>query len=138
MGVSAKQIAAKFETDRGTFRTLLSLHSSSRLWNSVYERSEGIPFNIVHVERSLREAGITSLRDGKIILGTHATVEGLKALELPTSIKDLVKSRISNLSSDAQAVVFLASAIGSCFSLNLLHEAMAHAVSLEPWLWSQV
>ena len=95
----------------------------------VYERSEGIPFNIVHVERSLREAGITSLRDGKITLGAHATVEGLMALELPTSIKDLVKNRINSLTPDAQAVVFLASAIGSHFSMDLLTETLANAVS---------
>jgi class 3 adenylate cyclase len=86
----------------------------------IYDRTGGNPFFIEEVWRSLREAGVVVIEDGRAVL-THA----LETLTLPDTVQAILRTRLDRLDPDAKEVVRLASVIGRAFGRRLVERLYA-------------
>ena len=81
----------------------------------VYERTDGNPFFIEEVLKSLIEDGIIDPNDKAWYYRMD-----LSKLTLPATIKDIVTRRVDRLSEDAEKVLEVAATIGREFSYDIL------------------
>jgi tetratricopeptide (TPR) repeat protein len=86
----------------------------------IYTRTGGNPFFIEEVCRSLREAGVVLVEDGRAVL-----TQALDTLTLPDTVQAIIRTRLDRLDPDAREVVRLASVIGRTFGRRLLERLYA-------------
>jgi predicted ATPase/class 3 adenylate cyclase len=91
----------------------------------IYARTGGNPFFIEEVCRSLREAGVVVIEDGRAVL-----TQALETLTLPDTVQAIVRTRLDRLDPDATEVVRLASVIGRAFGRRLLERLYTGQVPL--------
>ena len=77
--------------------------------------TEGNPFFIKEVLRTLIEDGALSIKNGKLILNISP-----EEILIPTSIKELINLRVQRLDDECKDVLEYASVIGNQFDLELL------------------
>lgn len=80
----------------------------------VFRETEGNPFFVEELLKSLIENKIIEFKDKKIILKSKENIN------LPSSIRDLVLDRIDRLPEEVQELLRIAAAIGQEFTLKLL------------------
>jgi class 3 adenylate cyclase len=85
------------------------------LTHFLHERTLGNPLFIEEICRSLLEAGVLSLRAGKVVL-----LSPVSTLRAPASVQAIVRARVDRLSSSEKALLRAAAAIGVEFTLELL------------------
>nr|MDQ6872670.1 AAA family ATPase [Gemmatimonadota bacterium] len=100
-----------FDVDRNTTR-----HFSAML----YDRTRGNPFFVEETLKSLVDSGALAKRDGRW------TGWEMETLHLPSTIRDVVKTRIDRLSTDARRLANLAAVIGT----RAAHETLASVADL--------
>ena len=76
----------------------------------ILDKSEGNPFFVEEIIRSLIDSGIIT-RDGK----KWHCAEEISSIELPDSVDALIRARIDRLSSNQQHVIACAAIIGKQF-----------------------
>jgi tetratricopeptide (TPR) repeat protein/KaiC/GvpD/RAD55 family RecA-like ATPase len=87
----------------------------------VYDKTRGNPFFVEEVVKSLKEEEVICREEGKW------KFKEITAIELPKSVKTVVKARISRLDEECQNVLTMASFIGNDFTL----EAMCAVTGIE-------
>ena len=85
----------------------------------VYQRTRGNPFFVEETVKALAEAAALQTRE--------ASVDDLRSLELPRTIRDAVLARLGSLSAEARRLADLIAVIGTRAS----HDALAHVSQLE-------
>jgi predicted ATPase len=88
--------------------------------NLIYNETEGNPFFIKEVLRTLIEEGALSIRNEKLVLNIKP-----EEIVIPTSIKELIKLQLQRLDPDCREVIEYASVIGNEFNLQLLKNILA-------------
>jgi predicted ATPase len=88
--------------------------------NLIYNETEGNPFFIKEVLRTLIEEGALSIRNGRLVLNIKP-----EEIVIPTSIKELIKLQLQRLDPDCREVIEYASVIGNEFNLGLLKNILA-------------
>jgi predicted ATPase len=81
----------------------------------IYNETEGNPFFIKEVLRTLIEDGALSIKKEKLVLNIAP-----EEIVIPTSIRELIKLRVQRLDEDLVEVLEYASIIGNEFNLELL------------------
>jgi predicted ATPase len=94
---------------------LLDITPSHAFWSLILDKSEGNPFFVEEIIRSLIDSGIIT-RDGK----KWHCAEEISSIELPDSVDALIRARIDRLSSNQQHVIACAAIIGKQFHYRLL------------------
>ncbi|MEX2457701.1 MAG: AAA family ATPase [Actinomycetota bacterium] len=89
---------------------------STKCAEAIFAQSEGVPFIVKEIVRSLREAGTVQSIDGtwEIARGTERMV--------PASVQSLIERRAGALSTEAREVLADAAALGRRFALRDLAE----------------
>jgi tetratricopeptide (TPR) repeat protein len=87
----------------------------------VYDKTRGNPFFAEETVKSLKEEGAIYLEEGKW------KFKEVSAIELPKSVKNIVKARFSRLDDEYQSVLTFASFVGNDFTL----EAMCALTGIE-------
>ncbi|MDQ4042476.1 MAG: AAA family ATPase [Actinomycetota bacterium] len=87
----------------------------------LHRESEGNPFYLVQYLRWLIEAGAVEIGPRRRISGLKS--ELLRESVLPSSVRSLLRSRISGLNEEGQDLLKLAAVIGRSFDLGLLCKA---------------
>ena len=90
------------------------LQYPAELVDLVFDETEGNPFFVEELLKSLIENKILEYVDGNIVLKPAETIS------LPSSIRDLVLDRIDKLPSELQELLRIAATVGQEFSLKLL------------------
>ncbi|MCD6459597.1 tetratricopeptide repeat protein [bacterium] len=90
------------------------LQYPNELVDLVFDETEGNPFFVEELLKSLIENKMLEYMDGRIVLKPAETIS------LPSSIRDLVLERIDKLPSELQELLRIAAAVGQEFSLKLL------------------
>jgi len=85
----------------------------------VYNETEGNPFFIKEVLRTLIEEGALSIKKEKLVLNIAP-----EEIVIPTSIKELINLRLQRLDEESANLLEYASVIGSEFDLELLTNIM--------------
>lgn len=85
-------------------------------FKGIYSETEGNPFFVEEVIKSLIEAGKVS---------TKSDLDKIEfdKLEIPTAMKDLIQQKLNTLRPKIKKTLELASVIGSRFNFDLLHSA---------------
>jgi class 3 adenylate cyclase/tetratricopeptide (TPR) repeat protein len=83
----------------------------------VLEKTEGIPFFIEELVNSLRYQGIIEIKDGKYCLS-----EKLKEIAVPSTIQDVIMTRVDALLEGAKALLQTGSVAGREFSHDLIRK----------------
>ncbi|KPJ49549.1 MAG: hypothetical protein AMJ38_03185, partial [Dehalococcoidia bacterium DG_22] len=96
----------------------------------ILDRSQGNPFFIEEVVRSLVEAGAV-YQEGDT---WHAREDG-RAIVVPQSVQSVVLSRLDRLSGDLRGVLQVAAVIGRVFRRRVLERAAQQEAGLEGTLW---
>ncbi len=81
----------------------------------VYNETEGNPFFIKEVLRTLVEEGALSIKNEKLVLNIKP-----EEIVIPTSIKELIKLQLQRLDPESREIIEYASVIGNEFNLDLL------------------
>lgn len=93
---------------------------ADRLEQLFAERSQGNPFYVEELARTLSESGAVHVVEGRCeLVGGAETIE---RLGLPATLEGLVTSRIDRLGNSEQLALKAASVIGRTFGLRTLHE----------------
>ncbi len=100
-------------------RSILDIEEvPSGFLNKLYDESEGNPFFIEEVLKSLMDEGI---------IRRHAHIwdagVDLSSIRIPTTIKDVITHRIARMNDDAKKVLRYASVIGIKFEFEVLQRA---------------
>ncbi len=82
-------------------------------------RSEGNPFFLEELLRSLIESGLVRDDDGRVPL-----TEAAAQLNVPDTVQSVVAARIDRLATDAKRVLQTASVLGRIFQKNILHRLL--------------
>jgi tetratricopeptide (TPR) repeat protein/transcriptional regulator with XRE-family HTH domain len=85
---------------------------SGALTQLLYDRTEGNPFFLHQVVRSLVEQGAIDRQDGRW------TRTGSKELEVPESIRSVIGHRLARLAAETQEVLHHASVLGQTFAFD--------------------
>jgi predicted ATPase/class 3 adenylate cyclase len=85
------------------------------LMELVVDKSEGVPFFLEELVRSLRETGVIEERAGQWVLTTGTT-----AVQVPTTVHDVLMTRIDRLPEGAKRVLQIGAVIGREFPWALL------------------
>jgi DNA-binding CsgD family transcriptional regulator len=103
----------------GMIRVMLNLQQevNTDLLDTIYTRSEGNPFFVEELLKSLMTSGELASVDGTWKLTTHRTL-------IPRSVEEAVQQRIAYLSTDARRLVTLAAVAGYRFNVTLLREIL--------------
>ncbi len=97
-------------------KSLLSVHDIPKDFaNLIYKETEGNPFFIKEVLKTLIEDGALSIRDGRLQLNISP-----KEIVIPISIKELINLRLQRLGDELIDVLEYAAVIGNEFQLDLL------------------
>lgn len=109
-----------FEKD-DTFELIKSTWNAGEvpvaLGDLIYERSGGTPLFIEEICTALEERGTLLQSDGTIAFNEKAS-----DIAIPSSIKNIIQSRLDRLDVDAKEVVCLAAVIGRRFKTQLVME----------------
>lgn len=121
----AKQLAPTLCTDRFFIRRL-------------HQESDGNPFFIVEMVKSMHEAGLASVSDCATPEPDQAAQSSLLPA-IPLSIREVIEARLDRLEPASQELIKVSAAIGHPFTLSLLEEigqAPAERVigHIEEWL----
>ena len=84
--------------------------------SAVHKRTDGIP---LHVEELLGALGAEARSDGRAI----------RDAEVPDTIEDAIRARLSRLSDEAQAVALAGAVMGRCFSPDVLAGVMDRPIA---------
>jgi predicted ATPase/KaiC/GvpD/RAD55 family RecA-like ATPase len=82
----------------------------------IYDKTRGNPFFIEEVIESLKEEEIIYRQENKW------KITEVSKIELPETVKSVVKARIGRLDDESQKVLTMASIVGNDFTLNVLRE----------------
>lgn len=96
------------------------LHSTdlgSELEELVLEKTEGVPFFIEELLRSLTELQIIEEEKGK-----HDLTKGAKELTIPSTIQDVIMARVDPLPDGTKSVLQVGSVFGREFSYELIRQ----------------
>ena len=108
------------EHSRALLGHLVSLSDlPEKVTNTILLRSEGNPFYIEEFVRMLIEKDVLRLRDGQWRV---ASAGALQTVEIPTSLRGLMMTRVDPLPKDLQDVLRNASVLGLQFPARLLQE----------------
>jgi class 3 adenylate cyclase/tetratricopeptide (TPR) repeat protein len=83
----------------------------------IAEKAEGNPFFVEEVTKSLIEAGVLHIEDGRVEL-----TQELSTIAVPDSIQDVLMARIDRLAEEPKRAIQVASVIGREFALRLLEK----------------
>ena len=86
----------------------------------LYRETEGNPFFLMEIVKTLFEAGFVRLEKGRW-RGDFAQVSE-EALPLPTSLSEAIQARVDSLDDGAREVLCLAAVLGREFDFDLLNE----------------
>src|SRR5207248_1380377 len=106
-------------------QAIFAMHQAvhTGLLESIYQLTEGNPFFIEEVLKSLIATGEITSRDGvwerTLLFGTH-----LRHPSIPRSVQDAVYQRTKQLSAPARQVLRLAAVAGRRFDLTILEQVM--------------
>ncbi len=90
---------------------------SKELSQLICSRTSGNPFFVEEVVRSLVEQGLLAKSGGSW------TVGGIKQVEIPSSVRTIIKQRTSRLSEECNQLLSIASLIGMEFDFDILRLA---------------
>src|SRR5713101_5452083 len=90
---------------------------SKELSQLIFSRTSGNPFFVEEVVRSLVERGLL------VRSGEGWTVSGGKQVEIPSSIRTIIKQRTSSLSEECVQLLSIASLVGMEFDFDILRRA---------------
>ena len=96
------------------------------LRSAIKIKSEGNPFFIEEVVRSLLDEGIISMEDGRFVFP-----KSIRPVDIPGTIQELLMLRIDKLEPDVKAVLRIAAVIGRRFYLDVLKKAASGIESLD-------
>jgi predicted ATPase len=109
--------------------TIEALPASVR--DLILARSQGNPFFIEEVVRSLIDAGIV-YRDGD---RWRAREDGVGSVTIPASVQSVILSRVDHLDARQKQVLQVAAVIGRVFRQRVLARATQEPAGLESALW---
>lgn len=95
----------------------------SALAEFVYQESEGNPFYAVEYLRYLIESGAVWIDSRRRISGLESE---LRENVLPSGVRALIRSRLSNMDEEPRHLLELAAVVGRTFDLDLLRRATDH------------
>jgi class 3 adenylate cyclase/tetratricopeptide (TPR) repeat protein len=101
----------------------------SELVARMLARTEGNPFFLEEVVRSLLEEGVLGREEGRVVLRRP-----LESVRIPVTIQDVILARIDRLPREAREALQLASVIGREFSAGLLERISDQGAGLRPTL----
>src|SRR5262245_7997535 len=93
------------------------------LMSLIATKTEGNPFFVEEVVRSLREAGAVSMADGR-----HVFAGSVDQIHVPDTIQDVIAARIDRLGEEPKRALQMASVIGRDFTRRLLGQLSARDV----------
>jgi glycolate oxidase len=96
------------------------------LVDGVVEKSDGNPFYLEEVVRSLLESGVLALQGDR-----YGLARPMEQVAVPNTVQEVVLSRLDRLEPAVKATVQLASVIGRQFSRHLLEEVSENGADLE-------
>jgi len=109
---------------RNLARILAEAFGSSRLaeelTNRVLIKSDGNPFFVFEIIRGMREAGLLRVRED----GSMETTARIRDIDIPSSIRDLVLARISDLHDEDRELLEVAACAGHEFDPALVAESI--------------
>ncbi|MGH7789470.1 MAG: ATP-binding protein, partial [Candidatus Binatia bacterium] len=85
----------------------------------IIRKAEGNPFFIEEVVRSFLDAGVVERRDGRI----HFTAD-LDTVDVPSTVQDVILSRVDRLDEHTRHVLQVASVVGRSFSHRILADVL--------------
>jgi len=91
-----------------------------RLAPLISRKTDGNPFFIFEVIRGLREGQFLTKRDD----GTWVATQAITEIEIPSSVKELVAARVSDLSEEERDLLDVAACLGFDFDPVLVGEAL--------------
>ena len=94
-------------------------HLDSRLEEFILEKTEGIPFFIEELVKSLRELKIIERKDN-----TYHLSKEVEEVKIPSTIQDVIMARVDSLSSGAKDVLQTGSVIEREFSYDLIKQVI--------------
>jgi DNA-binding CsgD family transcriptional regulator/Tfp pilus assembly protein PilF len=105
----------------GMLRVMLNQQQEvdANLIDTLYTRSEGNPFFVEELLKSLMTSGESAFIDGTWKLTTHRTL-------IPRSVEETVQQRTAHLSTEARHLVTLAAVAGRRFNVTLLREILQY------------
>jgi len=105
-------------------RILAEAYGSNRLaeelTNRIFIKSDGNPFFVFEIIRGMHETGILRRRDD----GSYETTNRIREIDIPSSIRDLVLARISDLSDEDREILEVGSCAGHEFDPSLVARAL--------------
>lgn len=90
-----------------------------RVADFVFEHSEGLPFHAEQLVLSLRDRAVLSVSDGRCRVESE-----LSAGVVPSSLRDLIVSRVDGLDAIHQVAVKVASVLGRTFQIDILRKVL--------------
>jgi tetratricopeptide (TPR) repeat protein len=100
-------------------RQMLEQHDvPAEFCSLVYEKTRGNPFFVEEVVKSLKEENLIYLEDNKW------RTRDISRIELPETVKSVVKARIDRLDDECQKVLTMASLVGNDFTPDALQEVI--------------
>jgi hypothetical protein len=81
----------------------------------IARKSEGNPFFVEEVVRSLRETGAIEASSGRFVLGA-----AVDRIHVPDTVQDIIAARIDRLADDPKRALQVASVIGREFTRRML------------------
>ncbi|MEN8148742.1 MAG: tetratricopeptide repeat protein [Planctomycetota bacterium] len=91
-----------------------------RLGPLIAEKTDGNPFFVFEVIRGLREGQFVAKRDD----GTWVATQAITRIEIPSSVKELVEARVSDLPEEEKDLLDVAACCGFDFDPVLVGEAL--------------
>ena len=85
----------------------------------IIRKAEGNPFFIEEVIRSFLDAGVVERRDGRIQLTAQ-----LDTIDVPSTVQDVILSRVDRLDEHTRHVLQIASVVGRSFSHRILADVL--------------
>ncbi len=106
-------------------RAIFALNHSSHpaFLDAIYDLTEGNPFFIEEVLKSLMVSGAVALKDG------NWELRPISAVDIPRSVEAAVQQRSEQLSEEARKVVRLAAVMGRRFDFALLRQLTQYSES---------
>jgi tetratricopeptide (TPR) repeat protein/predicted Ser/Thr protein kinase len=88
---------------------------AEKLGGKIAHKSDGVPFFVFEMIRSLREGGMLSITDGK-----YTQTQPITDIEVPSAVKDLIEARLRELSKDERAILDVGAVQGVEFDPDLI------------------
>jgi DNA-binding SARP family transcriptional activator len=114
------------ETQRLVEHQLGGAQPSRRAAEYIVEKSEGVPFFVEEIIRSLIEESILAIRAGSWELDGSAS-----EVDVPDSIQNVISARLGLLSAEDRAFLRYAAVVGRFFKLRLVAHRLGNSGGLE-------